>query len=338
MIKEMAVKSDNQFLFTAPVMIPNKPDCDYNRGEEPFTEEEIRFFKESFEDYQIIDKNHQVFKDLGSAKSIGDPVDSFILNEETTYQLVNGGTETYPAGTWMLTSDVTDPTTQQEIDDGILTGYSLSVHREDVGRLIKKYMAAKSSAGQLIHDIPNPNAITVSIVKKPCQDGSKQCKLNGSDVMSDDKKTLDKIRDILGGEKPEYATKSDLDALAEQLKEEHEGAMKSLAEEMATAMSDSIKEAFSEVGAIKAKKDPENDDGDEGNSGDGQGDGDNNNHEPGKDPENDDDDDEPKKKPKKKDGSKQGKVHNGATKSNKDEDLDTYAFLGRNPDGTSKNI
>ena len=332
MIKDMAVKSDDQFLFTAPVMIPDKPDCDYERGEEPFTAEEIRFFKESFQDYQIIDKNHQVFKDLGSAKSVGDPVDSFLLNEETTYRLVTGGTETYPAGTWMLTSNVTDPTTQQEIDDGILTGYSLSVHREDVGRLIKKYMATKSSGGQLIHDIPNPNAITVSIVKKPCQSGSKQCKLNGSDVMGDDKKTLDKIRDILGGEKPEYATKSDLDALAEQIKEEHEGAMKSLYEEMAVAMGTAIKEAFSEVGAIKSKDDDDDDvDGAE-SSCDGQTEGDDGNK------SNPEDDDEPQKKPKKKDGSKQGKVHNGATKSNNNEDLDTYAFLGRNPDGTSKNI
>ena len=335
MIKDMAVKSDDQFLFTAPVMIPDKPDCDYERGEEPFTAEEIRFFKESFQDYQIIDKNHQVFKDLGSAKSVGDPVDSFLLNEETTYRLVNGGTETYPAGTWMLTSNVTDPTTQQEIDDGILTGYSLSVHREDVGRLIKKYMATKSSGGQLIHDIPNPNAITVSIVKKPCQSGSKQCKLNGSDVMSDDKKTLDKIRDILSGEKPEYATKSDLDALAKEIKEENAAAMKSAAEEIGTTVSNAIKEAFSEVGAIKSKKDPDDDPDDEGGSDDN-----NSADTNGNDSNPDDEDDELKKKSKKpkKDGSKQGKVHNGATKSNNDEDLDTYKFLGRNPDGTSKNI
>lgn len=332
MIKDMAVKSDDQFLFTAPVMIPEKPDCDYHRGEKPFTAEEIRFFKESFQDYQIIDKNHQVFKDLENAETIGDPVDSFILNEETTYKLVNGGTETYPAGTWMLTSNVTDPTSQQEIDDGILTGYSLSVNREDIGQLIKKYMATKASGGQLIHDIPNPNAITVSIVKKPCQDGSKQCKLNGSDVMSDDKKTLDKIRDILGGDKPEYATKSDLDALAEQIKEEHEGAMKSLSEEMAVAMGTAIKEAFSEVGAIKSKDDDDDDDAGAEGSGDGQTEGDDGNK------PNPEDDGEPKKKPKKKDGSKQGKVHNGATKSDNNEDLDTYAFLGRNPDGTSKNI
>jgi len=342
-IKNMAVKSDDQFLFTAPVMIPDKPDCDYERGEGTFTAEEIRFFKESFQDYQIIDKNHQVFKELGSAKSIkdqmvGDPVNSFILDEETTYKLVNGGTETYPAGTWMLTSDVTDPTTQQEIEDGILTGYSLSVHREDIGRLIKKYMATKASGGQLIHDIPNPNAITVSIVKKPCQSGSKQCKLNGSDVMSDDKKTLDKIREALGMDNPGYATKSDLDALAKEIKEENAAAMKSAAEEMGTTISDAIKEAFSEVGAIKSKKEPDNDDDDKGGSGDNKpADTDGNDSKPNPD---DDDDEELKKKSKKpkKDGSKQGKVHNGATKSNNTEDLDTYAFLGRNPDGTSKNI
>ena len=45
-----AVKSDDQFLFTAPVMIPGKPDCDFERGETPFTVDEIRFFKKSFDD------------------------------------------------------------------------------------------------------------------------------------------------------------------------------------------------------------------------------------------------------------------------------------------------
>ena len=325
-IKEAAVKSENgDFLFTAPVMITDTPDCDYHRGEKPFTAEEIKFFQKSFEDYQLIDKEHQIFKDLGAAKTIGLPVDSFTLNEDTDYKLVDGTVVTYPAGTWMLTSNVTDPVTQKEILTGELTGYSLSVHREDVGQLIKQYMATKASAGQLIHDIPNPNAITVSIVKKPCQSGSRQCKLNGSDVMSDEKKILDKIRELLTGNPEEYATKSDFDALAEKIKEDNDAAMKSFGESMASVFAETLKEALSEVGAIKSEGEGEidpqnNEEGEEGEI----------------DPQNNEGEIEGEKPPVN-DGSKQGQVHDGgAQKSDYDEELDTYAFLGRNPDGTVK--
>ena len=317
-------------------MIPNTPDCDYPRGEKPFTIEEIQFFKESFQDYQIVDKNHQVFLNLGSAKQIGEPVDSFLLDEDTTYELIDGTMETYPKGTWMLTTDVTDPLTQQEIEKGILTGYSPSVHTQYIGELIKEAMAVKASQGQLIHDIPNPNTITVSIVRKPCQSGSKQCKI-GSEVMSDDKKTLNKIKDLLGGDTKEYATKEDFDALNAKL-EESSAAIKSLNENMAgisDSIAKSIADALSEVGAVKSRK-PEDEDEDEDETA-GKNKPSKNNPKPseGDGNGNDDEKEDELKKKKRKSGSKQGSVHNGATKSNH-EDLDTYSFLGRNPDGTVK--
>lgn len=333
------MKSDEQFLFTAPVMIPNKPDCDYKRGEKLFTEEEVRFFKESFQDYQIIDKNHQVFLNGGSAKQIGDPVDSFLLEADTTYELVNGTTETYPRGTWMLTTDVTDPTAQQEIEDGILTGYSLSVHNKLVGELIKKAMAIKSSQGQLIKDIPNPEAITVSIVRKPCQSGSKQCKIKG-DVMSNDKKTLDKIKELLGGEsKPEYATKEDFEALTKQLTDTN-AALKSMSEDIGKTVAESIVSALSELGSIKSNKpndDNDDDTTDDDTTDDGNSNSGKNDTKPPKNNEDDDTKNDEKKKNKNKNkGSKQGSIHNGSTKSNYDEELDTYAFLGRTPNGLAK--
>ena len=338
-IIKAAVKSDAQFLFTAPVMIPNKPDCDYKRGEKLFTEEEVRFFKESFQNYQIIDKNHQVFLNGGSAKQIGDPVDSFLLEEDTTYELTDGTTETYPKGTWMLTTDVTDPTAQQEIEDGILTGYSPSVHNKLVGELIKKAMAIKSSQGELIKDIPNPEAITVSIVRKPCQSGSKQCKIKG-DKMDADKKTLDKIKALLGVEgKPEYATKEDFDALAKELKETN-ASLKSMSEDVGKTVAESIVAALSEVGSIKSKKEEEGED--SGNkSGDGEssqkeGEGTKPSKEDGEGKTSTKEEGDDKKNKNKNKGSKQGSVHNGATKSNYDEELDTYAFLGRTPNGLAK--
>ena len=335
-----AVKSDAQFLFTAPVMIPNRPDCDYERGEKLFTEDEVRFFEESFQDYQIVDKSHQVFLNGGSAKQIGDPVDSFLLESDTTYELVNGTIETYPKGTWMLTTDVTDPLAQQEIEDGILTGYSPSIHNEMVGKLIKQAMAIKASQGQLIKDIPNPNTITVSIVRKPCQSGSKQCKIKG-DVMDDDKKVLDKVRNLLGvEEKPAYATKEDFEALAKEIKDNN-AALKSLSEDIGKTVGESIVTALSELGSIKSDKKDDDDDnsGKEGEKPPKKEDDDS--HKEGEKPPKKEDDDSGKEDDKKgkkhKSGSKQGSLHNGgATKSNYDEELDTYAFLGRTPNGLAK--
>ena len=336
-IKNMAVKSNEEFLFTAPVMIPDRPDCDYHRGEKPFTAEEIKFYKESFDDYQIIDKNHQVFHDIGSAKSIGEPKESFLLEKDTPLEFTDGTVQTYPRGTWMLTTNVTDPIVQQEILTGKLTGYSPSVNSEDIASLIKRAMAMKSSQGQLIHDIPNPRVVTVSIVGKPCQAGSKACKLKDirSDNMSDEKKTLDKIREVLGaGEKPAYATKSDFEALAEEIKQSNDASLKSLAETIGNTVAKSISEALAPLGAVKSNKEDDDDDDESGD----------NNQEPTKNDESEDNNQEPTNeddddnKQKKKGSSKQGKIHNGATKSNYDEDLDTYAFLGRNPDGTRKKI
>lgn len=326
--KHASVKSDSEnFLFTAPVMIPEKPDCDYPRGEKPFTADEIRFLKESFDDYNLIDKEHSVFKDIRNAETIGEPLDSFILSENTTYELVDGTHETYPRGTWMLTSNITDTTAQDEILAGNLTGWSPSTHRKEVADLFREAMSTKSRP--LIHDIKNPRVVTVSLVKKPCQSGSKQCKLNGSVKMSEEKKTLDKIREILNLS-PEGATKSDLEALAEQLRKENEASIKAMGE----TISESIKEALAPLGSLKAKPNDDDDDGSEGEEGTEGAEGAEGAEDGNEAPEDDDDE---KKKKKGKGKSKTPPVHDGdsgSTKSN--EDLDTYAFLGRRPDGTVK--
>ena len=91
-------------------------------------------------------------------------------------------------------------------------------------------------------------------------------------------------------------------------------------------VNESIVKALGELGAIKSGKpeddledDPEEDD------------------ETTPEPEPEDDDKKKKNKKTKKGGSKQGSIHNGgATKENYDPELDTYAFLGRNPNGTVK--
>jgi len=335
---QAAVKSNEnqEFLFTAPVMITDTPDCDFHRGEKPFTADEIRFFKESFDDYQIIDKEHQVFKDIGSAKSIGVPVDSFILENDTTYELANGTHETYPKGTWMLTSNVTDPLAQQEILSGKLTGWSPSVNTVEIADLIKEAMATKSSAGQLIHDIKNPATVTVSLVGKPCQSGSKQCKLKREgESMSEDTKALSKIREILGvGESA--ATKSDFDALAQEIetmKAEHEDAMKSLHDEIGTIVTDAINEALAPIGALKADKKDEEEEEEEAPSETDETE--ETEKTPNSESADEEEEEEEEEKNKGATKSKTPPIHNGATKSD-EEDLDTYTFLGRNADGTRK--
>lgn len=318
-------------------MITDTPDCDYARGETPFTAEEIRFFKESFDDYQIIDKEHQVFKDIGSAKSIGTPVDSFILEKDTTYELANGTHETYPKGTWMLTANVTDPLSQQEILDGKRTGWSPSVNTVEIADLIKEYMATKSSEGQLIHDIEDPATVTVSLVGKPCQSGSKQCKLKlKGESMSDDTKALSKIREILGvGESA--ATKSDFDALAQEIetmKKDHEDAMKSFKEEIGTIVNETIQEALTPLGASKAdekKKEEEKEEEEETGETTSTSEEETNETDTSNSEEEEEEEEEEKKGATK---SKTPPIHDGATKS--EEIVDTYTFLGRNADGTRK--
>ena len=46
-------------IVTAPVLIPDVPDCDYDNGETPLTTKQIQHLQASYKNYQIIDYDHQ---------------------------------------------------------------------------------------------------------------------------------------------------------------------------------------------------------------------------------------------------------------------------------------
>ena len=230
-------------------MIPNTQDCDYHRGEKIFTREEIRAFKEIYDKAGFIDSYHSV-RDVNSANKdflVGRALKSFLLDSDTTIQLVDGTVKTYPRGTWMLTSEVTNPDTIQQVQKGIITGYSPSIFNSHEAEQIRSALKSMS-AGGLIKNISNPEPVLVSLVRKPCQHQSKFCKTNnyleGEKSMpeNDAQSTLDKVKEILGVKtspnEPEYALKEDIDAI----KEGFEAALKSEKEELATFISKTIDE------------------------------------------------------------------------------------------------
>lgn len=220
MQEQVVIKSDNSIILTAPVMIPNRPDCDYNRGEKLFTTEEIKAFKEEFDDYGFVDKHHTIRSQKSADKNelIGNALESFLLTEPTDYVWNDGTIHTYPAGTWMLTSKITNPTAIQHVNEGLINGYSPSIFPRQQAEGIKA--ALKASGGGLIKNLKDPVPALVSLVYKPCQQDNKFCKITNGENMSEDKKAqskLNAIMNILGGKEPEYALKEDLNAFKEEI-------------------------------------------------------------------------------------------------------------------------
>lgn len=323
---------DGSILLTAPVMIPGVPDCDYSRGEPPLTKEEIKNFAKSYEHYQFVDSEHEITK---TGRSRGHKRESYILESDKSLELYDGSTKVYPAGTWMMTSHVTDPEAIRNAEDGLYTGYSPAVRsRATADKYLEalkaeRYEDAEAlksfSKSGLIKDIPDPVVLSVSLVRKPCQTGSKMCKIKqNGEKMSDDSKILDKIRNILGDADTEEveALKSQVDSLEksiEEMKQDNDEALKSMKDEIIGSIHESLKE-FADKS--KEEEEPKNDD---------------NGGKPNPSP-NDEEEEEEEEEPKNDDdkGSKQGKNHNKKKADKSQKDLDTYEFLGRHPDGTRK--
>ena len=63
-LENISLKGDgtDELFFTAPVMIPGEADCDFSRGEKPFTPDEIREIAVAYKNYQIVDKEHEYFQ------------------------------------------------------------------------------------------------------------------------------------------------------------------------------------------------------------------------------------------------------------------------------------
>ena len=163
----------NSRILTAPVLIPNTPDCTYNQGEPVLSEEKVKQLATSFNKYGIIDYEHQFNKKntLGYKKQVGSVIDSWLIPEEETIKGLDGVPRTYPKGTWFLSTRITDPKVIKEFDTGKIKGFSSTT----VNKTFADNVATKSKT--LIKDIKNPVVMTVSVTASPCVYGAKFCKV-----------------------------------------------------------------------------------------------------------------------------------------------------------------
>ena len=333
-------KEDGSVDLTAAVMVPGVPDCDYKRGEPALSVEQIRNFAKSYEKYGYVDHEHELVR---NGQRIGKPVKSEILDRDTELTLFDNSTITYPKGTWLLTTNLTEEKAVNSALKGEYTGYSPSVKTR---RLADLYVNAINKLDQsphvclhalkseiegankafsqsgLIKDIVDPVVLSVSLVRKPCQTSSKFCKLKnnntGESNMSDETINLkNRVLAAIGmSETAEVESLkseiSSVDKRVDGLESDFDTALKSMKADLEKTIVDTISEVLKEVVADKAQK---------------------------KDEEQEEEEEEEEKKPPKKNKkgkSKSGKNHNSTTSADKSQMLDTYAFLGRNPDGTRK--
>ena len=231
-LENISLKSDrtDELFFTAPVMIPGEADCDYTRGEKPFTPEEIREIAVAYKDYQIVDREHEYFQ---TGEKIGVPVRSWITDEPLKIRYFDGEETTVPAGTWMATTKITDPATIRQALNGDFTGYSPTVLKKKSADKI----SMKRSQGDIIHSFidEDPVGFTISLVNKPCLRKAKFCKCDKVKNM-DDKTFKDQLRSFIGlgdtatedveaaKKSVEYVTKEEFD----EFKEDFLAAMKAV--------------------------------------------------------------------------------------------------------------
>ena len=251
LMKFIKQNSDGTILLTAPVLIPNARDCDYQNGETPLTSEQVKAFKESYERYGFVDHEHGLTKD---GRKIGTPHNSILLDHDTTVTTYDGTLTEYPSGTWLLTTHITDDEAISEAMKGYYTGYSPSILPRASA---DKYLAAlksghgvgcacknqiSSMGNSLIKDVPDPVVLSVSLTRQPCLHESKFCEL--SDNMEEELSLKSKILNAMGmSEEAEVvALKSEVSTLREEI----EG-MKASFEEALKSMQDEFKQTLTEA-------------------------------------------------------------------------------------------
>lgn len=165
--------TDDRLVFSA-VAVPNEPDWDG----EILTPEEIRYAAHKYmKDYRVVDPDHTCA--LGECITVGDPVESYILNDPLVVKAYDGSTIDLPEGTWIIGIDVTDDQVYQEIKDGVKKGVSLTAKRNDADGVIK-------SKRVLIRDLGKDwVARTVSIVNDPAVPKARFFYRNESDNMTE---------------------------------------------------------------------------------------------------------------------------------------------------------
>lgn len=336
-MKTIKTLTDGTILLTAPVMIPGAHDCDYENGEPPLTSEQIRRFAKTYEKYGFIDHEHGLTR---NGERIGEPVDSFLLTEDTTMHLIDGSMKSYPRGSWFVTSHITNPEAVQLALGGGYTGYSASVFTKSRA---DEYLEAlksepstpmpcsckdvSSSGNSLIKDVPDPVVLSVSLVKSPCLHDSRFCEVNKGEIMEEDVKSLkSKVLSAMGmtEEAEVLALKSevaDMQATLEQLKKDFNDALKTLQEEFTKTLTEALTpvdedepedaEAETEAQAEKSLE------------------------EPVKEEEEDEEEVEAEEPVSEKGESKAEPVHDNLS-AEKSKPVNIYEIMGKNPDGTRK--
>lgn len=194
-------------IITSPVLIPYTPDCEYQYGEEVLPPEKIEHLANSFNEYKIIDLQHEFTKRLiNKLKPVprGKLLKSYITTEKLHLKGLDGFIREYPKGTWIISVEITDPEAIQLYHTGNLTGLSITVkekehadaiidflNRNDVPYLPEHIVEAekgfyKKPKRILMKDVINPVAFTVSLVKSPCVYDAKFCK-NSCLIVNQDK-------------------------------------------------------------------------------------------------------------------------------------------------------
>ena len=239
---------DGTILLTAPVLIPGAKDCDYENGEIPLTREQVQSFKESYDKYGFVDHEHGLTKD---GRKIGEPHNSIILDHDTTFTLYDGTDKTYPVGTWLLTTHLTDDEAISEAMKGYYTGYSPSIlPRENADKYLAALKAGKecackntinSSGNALIKDVEDGVVLSVSLTRQPCLHESKFCEMTD---MEEELSLKSKILNAMGmSEEAEViALKSEVSELKTEIADMKESFAESL-----KAMQEEFKQTLTEA-------------------------------------------------------------------------------------------
>ena len=326
-------------------MIPGAKDCDWINGEPPLTREQIQEFAKSYEKYRFIDHEHGLTK---NGTRIGEPVDSFLLTEDTTMTTLDGSLKSYPRGSWFVTSHITNPEAVQTALGGGYTGYSASVFTQSRA---DEYLAAlksdnstplpcsckdvSSSGNSLIKDVPDPVVLSVSLVRSPCLHDSKFCEVNKGEIMEEDVKSLkSKVLSAMGmSEEAEVvALKSEVSELKETIatmQTDFQTALKSMQDDFTKTLTEALHPVESE--ALKAKKEDDEDEDEEDKVKEEDEDG-TADEVAEEETEEEDETEEPVSE---KGESKAEPVHDNLS-AEKSKPVNIYEFLGRNADGTRK--
>ncbi len=329
--------TDGTLNLTAPVLIPYAKDCDYHNGETPLNPEQITAFKESYDKYGFVDHEHGLTR---NGRRIGEPSNSIILDHDTTFTLYDGTQQTYPMGTWLLTTHITDDEAISEAMKGYYTGYSPSILSRSSA---DKYLAAlkanrecacknqvSSMGNSLIKDIVDPVVLSVSLTRQPCLHESKFCELNG-EIMEEEVSLKSKILTAMGmTEEAEVialkAEVADLEAKLDAMQAHFDETIKAMQEDFKQTLTEALKpveepaEEEPEEVAEKAEAEPTEEEAEV---------------EVEEEVEEPAEEEEAEEVVAEKGESKAEPVHDNI-EANKAKPINIYEALNRNPDGTRK--